>query len=119
MPSLKTAGRLAAWTCIAAIAALSLAPVGTVAMVRTDLGGHIEHAIAYAGTTFLAAAAYGRWRRVVAGLLVYAGTLEMLQHFSPGRTPSVVDYLFSAVGVVAGAAALGLLARVLPQARRD
>jgi VanZ family protein len=114
---LKAAGRLAAWTCIGAIAVLSLIPGDE--MIRTSVGGHIEHAVAYAGTSFLVAAAYGRWRRVVAGLLVYAGALEMLQHFSPGRTPSVVDYLFSAIGVVLGVAALGLLARVLPQLRRN
>lgn len=117
MLTLKAAGRLAAWTCVAVIAVLSLTP--SAAMVRTSAGGHIEHAVAYAGTSFLVAAAYGRWGRVVAGLLVYAGVLEMLQHFSPGRTPSVIDYLFSAIGVVIGVAALGLLARVLRQSRRD
>ena len=115
MLTLKGAGRVAAWTCIAVIAVLSLAPSET--MVRTGAGGHVEHAVAYAATTFLAAAAYGRWR-VVAGLLVYAGVLELLQHFSPGRTSSLVDYLFSAMGVMIGLAVLGLVARVLPQDRR-
>jgi VanZ family protein len=117
MLTLKGAGRLAAWTCIAVIAVLSLAPSET--MVRTGAGGHVEHAVAYAGTTLLAAAMFGRWGRVVAGLLVYAAVLEMLQHFSPGRTCSLVDYLFSAFGVVTGVAVLGLLAKLLPpQGRR-
>jgi VanZ family protein len=116
MLTLKTAGRFAAWACIAAIAVLSLTP--SASMLRTSAGGHIEHAIAYAATTFLVAATYGRWGRVMAGLLAYAGALEMLQHFSPGRTPSMVDYLFSALGVVIGVAALSLVAKALPQGWR-
>ncbi|HEY7552883.1 MAG TPA: hypothetical protein VH913_25585 [Hyphomicrobiaceae bacterium] len=73
------------------------------------MGGHVEHTVAYAGTTFLAAAAYGGWMRVAASMLAYAGALELLQHFSPGRTPSLVDYMFSAAGTVIGAAGLALL----------
>ena len=117
MLRLKAAGRFAACTCIAAIAVLSLIPGDE--MVRTGASGHIEHAVAYAGTSFLVAAAYGRWARVLGGLLVYAGVLEVLQHLSPGRTPSVVDYLFSAIGIVLGVAALGLLTKVPPQVRRS
>jgi hypothetical protein len=106
-PGLKALARPAAWTCVAAIAALSLTPSD--AVVRTGLGGHVEHTVAYAGTTFLAAAAYGGWMRVAASMLAYAGALELLQHFSPGRTPSLVDYMFSAAGTVIGAAGLALL----------
>jgi VanZ family protein len=101
---------------VATTAALSLTPADTVA--RTGFGGHVEHVVAYAGTTFLAAAAYGGWMRVATSMLAYAGVLEFLQHFSPGRTPSVVDYLFSSVGIVAGLAAAALLHRCLVAPKR-
>jgi VanZ family protein len=81
--------------------------------MRTGWGGHAEHTVAYAGTTFLVAAAYGGWARVIVAMLVYAGALELLQHFSPGRTPSLVDYMFSGLGIVAGIAAATLLHRCL------
>jgi hypothetical protein len=107
----KLAGRFTIWTCVVAIAILSLLP--TVSAMRTGVGGHIEHVVAYAGTAFLAAAAFCAWGRVVVALLAYAGALELLQHFSPGRTPSLVDYMFSAIGVLVGVAALALLGRWL------
>jgi hypothetical protein len=113
---LKAASRLGAWACIAAVAGLSLAPSGTV--VRTGIGGHLEHAVAYAGTASLAAAAYGGRARIAGGLFVYAGALEFLQHFSPGRTPSVVDYIFSTIGIVAGLTAAALLHRCLVVPKR-
>ncbi len=47
-------------------------------MVRTGVGGHIEHAAAY------------------------AGILEPLQHFSPGRHPSLDGWMASSIGVMAG-----------------
>lgn len=115
-PVLKALGRSAAWTCVAMIAALSLMPAGIV--MRTGLGSHVEHAVAYAGTTFLAAAAYRGWVRVAISMLAYAGALELLQHFSPGRTPSVVDYIFSAIGVVAGIGGAALLHRCLVAPQR-
>jgi VanZ family protein len=111
LPRWQTLTRWAAWACVAAIAPLSLTPAEAVA--RTGLGGHLEHAVAYAGTTFLVAAAYGGRARIVAGMLAYAAGLEFLQHFSPGRTPSLVDYTFSGMGIVAGTAAAILLHRCL------
>jgi VanZ family protein len=111
MPNVKVAAPPAAWACLAVVAVLSLTP--SAAIVRTGMGGHAEHAVAYAGTAFLTAAAYGSRIRIVAALLVYAGILELLQHFSPGRTPSVVDYIFSAGGIGAGVGALALLCAFL------
>jgi hypothetical protein len=111
LPGWKTLTRWAAWACIAAIAPLSLTPAE--AVVRTGLGGHVEHAAAYAGTTFLVAAAYGVRARIVAGMLAYAAGLEFLQHFSPGRTPSLMDYTFSGMGIMTGIAAAILLQRCL------
>lgn len=104
--------RIASWACVLTVAVLSLLPGQD--MVRTSLGGHVEHALAYAGTAFLTVLAYNgrtgaRWP--VLGLLVYAGVLEFLQRFSPGRTSAVEDFLASATGVLIGLAlALAVLA---------
>ena len=101
---LRTASRLAAWACIMAITALSLAPAEQ--MLRTGLSGRAEHALAYAGTAFITTVAYGQrgtsW--VTLSWLAYAGVLESLQHFSPGRTPSFEDYVFSGAGILMGVA---------------
>jgi VanZ family protein len=92
--------RIAAWASILAIALLSLLP--TEAIVRTSLGGKVEHVVAYLAAALLTAVGYGTGASVALGLLAYAGALELLQAFSPGRTSSFVDYLFSAGGVGLG-----------------
>ena len=95
--------RIATWVCVLVVAVLSLLP--SQEMARTSLGGHVEHALAYAGTTFFAALAYAPRAgagRPVAGLVVYAGVLEVLQRYSPGRTSAVEDFLASATGVLIG-----------------
>jgi VanZ family protein len=97
--------RIAAWASIIAIALLSLLP--TDAIVRTSLGGKVEHVVAYLATALLTAVGYGTGAGVVLGLLAYAGALELLQAFSPGRTSSLVDYLFSAGGVGLGISLAG------------
>jgi VanZ family protein len=94
---------VAAWSCIVALAVLSLIPREH--MLRTGLGGHIEHVLAYLGTALVVASAYGSRRlSIVIGLVAYAGTLELLQNFSPGRTPAVEDFAFSSIGVLLGLA---------------
>ena len=106
----KIALRVAAWTCIFAIAVLSLAPTKTIP--RTGVGGKLEHVIAYAIATFLTALAYNDGWRVIISFLSYAGVLEFLQQFSPGRMSSVGDYLFSAVGIGIGVAVFALLRKL-------
>jgi len=106
--------RFATWACVALLAILSLTP-GKV-MPRTGLPGHTEHFIAYAATSLIATAAYGRrghhWARVTGLLAIYAGILESLQNFSPGRHPAVSDFLFSVAGDVCGGLALLVLCHV-------
>jgi VanZ family protein len=60
--------------------------------------------MAYAGTTFLLGLSYPTWdwKRLAAALVIYAGVLELLQNFSPGRHPAVLDWLSSAAGVLIG-----------------
>jgi VanZ family protein len=105
----------AAWISIAALAVLSLLPSAYI--IRTDLGGHVEHVLAYAGTAFFVASAYGpkKWLNIATGLIGYAGVLELLQHFSPGRTPSIRDFAFSATGVLLGLALSAITDRIIPR----
>jgi VanZ family protein len=49
--------------------------------------------------------------RVIGWFWLYAGILEYLQHFSPGRNPAVVDFAASALGVLCCGVAVFLLWR--------
>ena len=104
--------RVGAWSCVVAIAVLSLLPADD--LVRTDLGGHAEHIFAYAVTTLIVALAYTRLHvaLVFAALTGYAACLEYLQRFSPGRNSSLVDLAFSALGVVVGLGAFVLVSKL-------
>ena len=106
----KTASRFLAWGCNAAVALLSLTPAEQ--MLRTGLSGHVEHVLAYAGTAFITAMAFAErgLSRIALALLAYAGSLEFLQLFSPGRTSSIWDFMFSGMGVLMGIGAYALLA---------
>jgi VanZ family protein len=113
--------RAAAWSCVGVLAVLSLLPAEEV--VRTGLGGLIEHAMAYAGTAFLMGLAYRSQPpgRIAVVLVAYAGALELLQHLSPGRHPAVGDWLASSVGALIGTAAFPLARALLTgwKARRE
>jgi VanZ family protein len=89
---LVTSLRVLTWCCVILLAVLSLLP--TQAMVRTGLPGRLEHFVAYAGSAAIAMAGYGASRgsmQIIGGFWVYAGILEYLQHFSPGRHPAIED----------------------------
>ena len=71
---------------------------------RTGLGGHVEHVIAYGGTAAMLTVGY-QGISPVALLIAYAGLLEYLQRFSPGRASQARDFAFSVLGIVLGVAA--------------
>jgi VanZ family protein len=109
---LRTSLRLLTSACVVVLAFLSLLPAQD--MVRTGFPGRLEHFAAYAGSGALAMAGYGLNRggvRVVGCLWLYAGILEYLQHFSPGRHPALEDFAASAVGALCGGIAVALLWR--------
>ena len=115
---LRTSLRFLTWVCVL----LSLLPGQD--MVRTGFPGPLEHFAAYAGSGAIAMAGYGLNRgavRVIGCFWVYAGILEYLQHFSPGRNPAVVDFAASAFGALCGGLAVPLLWRwrSAPLGRRD
>jgi VanZ family protein len=82
-------------------------------LVRSGLGGHIEHFGAYAGSAGIAMIGYGQSSRspwiILGSFWTYAGVLEYLQHFSAGRTPAVSDFVASALGVLAGTLIIALM----------
>jgi VanZ family protein len=97
--------RLAAPGCLILLAILSWLPADE--MIRTGADGRIEHFIAYFCTTMVVLAAYTprlRPRSLAVMLVGYAAVLELGQHFSPGRYPSLFDFAASSLGVMAGAA---------------
>src|SRR6266481_6248166 len=86
MPSVQTSFRILTWCCVILLAVLSLLPAQD--MVRTGIPGELEHFVAYAGSTTIAMSGYGQRRgtvRIIGSFWLYAGVLEYLQHFSPGR----------------------------------
>jgi len=59
-------------------------------------------------------AGYGASRgvsRIIGGFWMYAGILEHLQHFSPGRHPSIEDFAASPLGALCGGLAVAFLPR--------
>jgi hypothetical protein len=101
--------RVLTWACVVVLAVLSLMPAEE--MVRTGLPGQFEHTIAYAGSAAIGMGGYGSSRGalpILGGFWLYAGILEYLQHFVPGRHPSIVDFAASAVGVLCGGLAVAL-----------
>src|SRR5580704_9622149 len=91
-----TSLRVLTWCCVILLAVLSLLPAQQ--MVRTGLPGRLEHFVAYAGSAAVAMAGYGAsggGMQIIGGFWVYAGILEYLQHFSPGRHPGIEDFAAS------------------------
>jgi VanZ family protein len=107
-----TSLRVLTWCCVILLAVLSLLP--NQQMVRTGLPGRFEHFVAYAGSAAIAMAGYGASRggmQIVGGFWVYAAILEYLQHFSPGRHPSIGDFAASAFGALCGGLVIAVLWR--------
>jgi VanZ family protein len=106
--------RVLTWCCVILLAVLSLLPAEE--MVWTGLPGRVEHFVAYAASAAVAMAGYGASRgglQIIGGFWVYAGILEYLQHFSPGRHPAIEDFAASALGALCGGLAIALLWRRL------
>ena len=113
--------RVLTWGCVILLAVLSLWPgrgIGFLYVLpelysmRTGLPGRLEHFIAYAGSAAIGMLGYGAsWGggRVIGSFCVYAAILEYLQHFSPGRHPSLGDFAASALGALCGALTITLL----------
>jgi len=97
--------RAGAWFCVVLLAYLSLIPGDL--QVRTGLSGLLEHLGAYLGTATLFSRGYPQQRlQIGLALVAYAGLLEALQAFSPGRTANPLDACASGIGAVLGVVAV-------------
>jgi VanZ family protein len=103
--------RLAFYAAAALVAALSLAPGTT--LPPTSIGDKVEHVIAYAVLGLLGAASSKRGvTRVILGLAVFGAAIEMLQTFSPGRSPDLLDVVADIGGAGLGCSLAVLLRRM-------
>jgi VanZ family protein len=113
MHPVQTSFRILTNLCFMLLAVLSLLPAQD--LVRTGIPGQLEHFVAYAGSASIAVGGY-RQRgavRIIGLFWIYAGILEYLQNFSPGRHPSILDFAASALGALSGGVVGVLLVRRL------
>lgn len=90
---------VAAWLSVPVLAAAYWTPGKN--MVRTSLGGDIEHFAAYPVVTLVFVLAYPLWSpyRIGAALALYAGFLELGQLFVPGRHAQLDNFASSCFGI--------------------
>ena len=99
--TLRRLSRIAFYAAGALVAALSLAP--SAALPPTSIGDKVEHVIAYAVLGLLGATSWKRRiMRVMLGLAAFGVTIEMLQTFSPGRSPDPLDVVADIAGAGLG-----------------
>jgi VanZ family protein len=103
--------RIAFYGTSALVAALSLAPSAT--LPPTSVGDKVEHVIAYAVLGLLGAARSGReMALLILGLAAFGSAIEILQTFSPGRSPDLLDVVADIVGAGLGCGAAIALRRM-------
>ena len=93
--------RIAFYAAAALVGVLSLVPSTT--LPSTSIGDKMEHVIAYAVLGLLgAASSERRIMRVILGLAAFGLAIEMLQTFSPGRSPDLLDVAADIAGAGVG-----------------
>jgi VanZ family protein len=99
----RTAARILFLLAIAVVTLLSLLPQRDVPKV--GVSDKLEHAIAYFGLALIGGLAFST-RHSLLYLFVFlcamGGAIELLQSFSPGRTPELADAVADAAGAAAG-----------------
>jgi VanZ family protein len=88
------------------VGGLSLAP--SAALPEISVSDKVEHVLAYAALALLGVATAQRAPAfTILGLVLFGIAIELLQTFSPGRSPEIGDALADSIGVCLGAAARG------------
>jgi VanZ family protein len=93
--------------CISVCAILALSMVPGAERPYTGMPDSWENFIAYFGTAFLCACSRRTWKGrllTVLGLIACSISMELLQHFIPGRVPSVEDVIANGIGAFVGTA---------------
>ncbi|HEV8391447.1 MAG TPA: VanZ family protein [Dongiaceae bacterium] len=107
--------RTAFYLASAAVGALSLTP--SAALPPVSIGDKAEHVIAYAALGLLGAISSERgMSRTILGLAAFGLLLELLQAFSPGRSPDAIDALADIIGASLGAGLAVVLKHATPTA---
>jgi VanZ family protein len=87
----------------AAVAALSLLPQGD--LPKVAVSDKLEHALSYFVLAILGSFAFRERRRLLylfILLCAMGGVIELLQAFSPGRSPDLIDAIANGTGAAAG-----------------
>jgi VanZ family protein len=98
--------RLVSWALFAAIAVMTLGPVGL--RPQTHFSPNFDRLAAYLFLGMSFALSYPQRRVWLLGAILVgvAAALEIGQSFVPGRDPRLIDFLFKACGAVIGLVAL-------------
>ncbi len=113
------AARVGVWLGCALVLVLSLVPHAY--EIRTGAHKDVEHAVAYLLFAGVVGYGYGRptrYVRLILLLCALSGFLELAQFLSPGRTPSLLDFLASSFGAAVGTAGATLLRKHCAHPRR-
>ena len=106
--------RWLAGACIAAIAVLSLVPRQMEGTNASLVHGPPQHFLAYVVAAVLIGLAARRRPNpfiLIVALAAYAGVLEILQNWSPGRDPAWEGFLSSSFGAAVGTALVAIVRR--------
>ena len=103
--------QLLAWTCIAAIAALSL--VAPSWRPVTMIPHNLEHAAIFAAMGLAVGLGYPtRPVRILIAAVIFAGAVELAQIYVPGRHATLKDFMVDALAACIGVTAAFLVARI-------
>ena len=109
--------QLFAWTCVAAIAVLSL--VAPAWRPVTVLPHNLEHAAIFALAGFAAGLGYpARPALTVAAFVIFSGAIELAQIPVPGRHARLSDFAIDALAACAGVGAAFVIGKLWPTRQR-
>lgn len=102
------------WLACAAVATLSLMPVGELPDIALDLWDKAQHAAGFFALGCIGLVAYsGHKARVFLGLLAFGVAIELAQSAIGWRTGDVLDWVADALGITAAASGFWWRSRTL------
>jgi VanZ family protein len=98
---IRKLAQIVAWSLAAAIIVLSIVPPGL--RPQTAAPHQFEHLAIFAATGFAFGLGFGQMRGLLAVyLVVFAGLVEFLQLFVPGRHARLSDFVIDAASIFGG-----------------
>ncbi len=111
--SLQFPARVLFWAALAVVLVMTLLPSRMMPSIAFQFWDKAQHAIAFAGLAVLGFAAYARhWRRLVVGLVVLGGAIEVAQGLTGWRSPDFSDWIADSIGIALAFGALWLIRRI-------